>query len=187
MSGDTIGTKSQFTTIQVENLAENTTEDDVRSLFGRYGFVCSIRMLPGIANRRGYDCCYLKMRDCQAAAAISELDGKTFGGSILRVREAQAQPRASRKPQRVADPEPTCGPIQLIYEVASVEKAAPPPGMAGDDWYCYTLSSGSSQITGFHRGSCADVTAYAYHCAEEFNLRNSRVKSARRMGPPKKQ
>ena len=76
--------------------------------------------------------------------------------------------------------------MRPIYEVALVEKAAMPAGTEGDDWYRYVLSSGSSRITGFHRGSLAEVEEYAIHCTEEFNLRNSKGKSARPMAPRKK-
>jgi hypothetical protein len=96
------------------------------------------------------------------------------------------QPSASSEPRRPAEDEHTRGPIRPIYKVASVEKAAMPAGTQGDDWYRYVLSSGSSRITGFHRGSRVEVEEYAIHCAEEFNLRSSKGKSARPMVPLKK-
>jgi RNA recognition motif-containing protein len=175
-----------YTIIVVEELAEETSEQDIRSLFGQYGAVSAIRLIPSASNRRGNDCCYLKMRDRPAKAAISALDGKTFGGSILRVSEAPALLSALPKPRPSAEDEPTRGPTRLIYHVASVEKAAMPAGAQGDDWYRYVLSSGRSRITGFHRGSLAEVEAFASHCVEEFNLRSSRGKSARPMVPAKK-
>jgi RNA recognition motif-containing protein len=173
-------------TILVENLAEDTREEDIGSLFGQYGYVASVWVIPGIPDRRGNDLCYLEMGDRQAKAAISALNGKTFRGSILRVGEAHVQPGGSGKPRRVAEDERARGPIRLVYEVASVEKAEMPAGTQGDDWCRYVLASGSSRITGFHRGSCAEVREYATHCAEEFNLRSIRGKTARPMGPPRK-
>jgi hypothetical protein len=61
-----------------------------------------------------------------------------------------------------------------------------PAGTEGNDWYRYVLSGGSSRITGFHRGSRAEVEEYANHCVEEFNLRSISGKSARPMAPLKK-
>jgi RNA recognition motif-containing protein len=178
--------QSESTPILVGNLAENTREEDIRSLFGQYGSVLSLWVIPGVPNRRGEDCCYLKMRDRQAKAAIVALDGKAFMGSILRVGEAHLQPGASSKPRRTAEDEQTRGRIRAVYEVVSVEKAVMPAGTEGDDWYRYVLSSGRSRITGFRRGSRGEVMAYASQCVEEFNLRSERGKSARPMAPVKK-
>jgi hypothetical protein len=65
------------------------------------------------------------------------------------------------------------------FQVTSVEKATMPSGTDGDDWYRYVLASGRSQITGYHRGTHEEVSAYAETCAEEFNVRNATGKSAR--------
>lgn len=65
------------------------------------------------------------------------------------------------------------------FEVTCVEKATMPTGTGGDDWYRYVLASGRSQITGYHRGTREEVSAYAETCAEEFNVRNATGKSAR--------
>lgn len=62
---------------------------------------------------------------------------------------------------------------ELDYRVASVTKAAPPTGMEGADWYRYVLEGGHSPITGWRRGSLADVKAYAQISAEELNERRA--------------
>jgi RNA recognition motif-containing protein len=175
-----------YTAIVVEELAEETSEQDIRSLFGQYGAVSAIRLIPSASNRRGDGCCYLKMRDRPAKVAISTLNGKAFGGSILRVTEAPALPSELPKPRPSAEDELTRGPTRLIYHVASVEKAAMPAGAQGDDWYRYVLSSGRSRITGFHRGSHSEVKAFASQCAEEFNLRSERGKIVRPTAHAKK-
>jgi RNA recognition motif-containing protein len=180
------GKQSEHTTILVEKLAENTNEDDIRALFDQYGSVCSVDLIPSTANRRGDGCCYLKMRDHPAKAAISALDGKVFRGSILRVSEALVKPSRSSKPHRAADDVVERNAPQLRYQVVSVEKAEMPSGTEGDDWYRYVLSSGSSRITGFRRGSWAEVREYATQCADEFNLRSVRAKSTRPIAPAKK-
>jgi len=174
------------TIILVENLAQDTKEEDIRSLFGQYGSVLSLWMIPSAPNRRGDDCCCLKMRHRQAKAAISALNGRTFGGSILRVGTAHVQPNVSVKPRRAAEDEQTRDPTRPIYELASVEKATMPAGTEGDDWYRYVLSSGRSRITGFHRGTREEAITYASHAVEELNLRNERGKVTRPTAPAKK-
>ncbi len=54
-----------------------------------------------------------------------------------------------------------------------------PLGGQDGDWYCYVLASGPARITGYHRGSPEEVTAYAQNCAEDFNMRNATGKSTR--------
>ncbi len=178
--------QSEHTTILVGNLAEEATEEDIQSLFGQYGAVSAVRLIPGAPHRRGDGCCYVTMRGRSAKVAISALNGKAFKGSILRVSEAHEQPGGLSEPRPVAEDEQPRKSTRLRYQVASVEKAKMPAGTEGDDWYRYVLSSGSSLITGFHRGSRAEVKEYASHCVEEFNLRSVSGKSARVMAPPKK-
>jgi hypothetical protein len=69
-------------------------------------------------------------------------------------------------------------PATIRYEVASVEKVAMPEGGEGNDWHRYVLTSGRSRITGLHRGTLEEVTAYARGCAEEFNLRSATGKGS---------
>jgi hypothetical protein len=90
------------------------------------------------------------------------------------------------EPQYFLKVAPMMNPTWLPYEVILVEKAAMPTGTEGDDWYRYVLSSGGSPITGFHRGSLAEVKEYAAHCVEELNLRSIHGKSARTVIPLKK-
>jgi len=76
--------------------------------------------------------------------------------------------------------------LRRQYAVLSVEKARMPEGGEGDDWYRYVLCCGSAQITGFHRGTLEEVTAYARNCAEDFNLRSASGKGPRTFGHTKK-
>lgn len=75
--------------------------------------------------------------------------------------------------------------LRRQFEVASVEKVAMPDGGQGADWYRYVLASGPARITGFHRGTPEEVTAYAKNCAEDFNLRNATGKSTRALASSK--
>ena len=58
------------------------------------------------------------------------------------------------------------------YRVLSVRKTTDPALGKADYWYCYTIVSGKSCITGLHRGTLAEVTEYAEECAAAFNLRS---------------
>jgi hypothetical protein len=126
------------------------------------------------------------MRGRPAEAAISALNDKAFMGSILRVTEAHVQTGKSEGPRPAAEGEQPRQGSRLRYQVVSIEKAKMPAGTEGNDWYRYVLSSGSSRITGFHRGSREEVKEYASHCVEEFNMRSVSGKSPRAMAPPKK-
>ena len=48
-----------------------------------------------------------------------------------------------------------------------------PDGGQGTEWCRYVLSCGTSRITGLHRGTIDEVTAFATTCAEEFNRRSA--------------
>ena len=76
--------------------------------------------------------------------------------------------------------------VRFRYEVASVEKAPVPDGGQGTDWYRYVLSCGNSRITGLHRGTLDEVTAYAASCVEDFNLRSTGGKSKAALAYSKK-
>jgi RNA recognition motif-containing protein len=178
--------QSEHTTILVGNLAEHAREEDIKALFRRFGSISAVRMIPGAPNRRGDGRCYLKMRGRPAKAAISALNDKAVLGSVLRVTEVHAQTGNVEEPRSAAEGEQPRQGSRLRYQVDSVEKAKMPAETEGQDWYRYVLSSGSSRITGFHRGSRAKVTEYASQCVEEFNLRNVSGKSRRAMAPPKK-
>jgi RNA recognition motif-containing protein len=178
--------QSDQTTIFVGNLPEHAKEEDIRSLFERFGSVSALRIIPGVPSRRTDGRCYVEMGAGPATAAISALDGALFSGSILRVTEAPAQTGASEEPRPATEDEQSRQHLRLRYQVVSVEKATMPAGTEGNDWYRYVLSSGNSRITGFHRGSRAEVDEYVSHCVEVFNLRSISGKSPRTMAPPKK-
>jgi RNA recognition motif-containing protein len=171
-------------TIYVANLPNDTDETETRGLFSPYGNALSIRLSPGGSGREHQGTGFVEMESEQADNAIAELDGKLFKGAILAVSEASdsllervaeadtlAQPAGPPAQERVSSLH------RHHYQVASVEKATPPNGSQGDDWFRYVLSSGRSRITGFHRGSSAEVWEYAASCAEAFNQRSTKGKS----------
>lgn len=178
--------QSEHTILLVADLADEASEEDIRSLFGQYGDVSAVRLVPGAPQSRMNGRCYVTLGRRSAEEAIGSLNGKAFKGSILRVSESRDQPDAHSEPRRATGGEQQVKYGRMHYEIDSIEKATMPAGTEGDDWYRYVLTSGTSQITGFHRGSRAEVKEYASHCVEEFNQRSASGKSARTMAPPKK-
>jgi len=74
-----------------------TTEEELRELFAQYGTVLSANIIIDRETHRPKGFGFVEMDDDSAAeAAISQLDGKEFGGRNLRVNEAIAKPRPTR-------------------------------------------------------------------------------------------
>jgi hypothetical protein len=63
-----------------EYLAEDTREEDIRSLFGQYECVSSLWVIPGVSNRRGGDHGCFHMRGRLAKATISVPNERHSGG-----------------------------------------------------------------------------------------------------------
>ncbi|MGA7979989.1 MAG: RNA-binding protein [Chromatiaceae bacterium] len=172
-------------TIFVANLPNDTDEAETRELFSPFGQSHSIRLHVGGAGREHKGTGLVEMGDQDAENAIAELDGKLFKGAILAVSEASetelseaSEAEPPEQPGRSQSDEQPSNLQRHHYQVASVEKATPPNGSHGDDWYRYVLSSGRSRITGFHRGSSAEVWEYAATCADAFNQRSTKSKSS---------
>jgi RNA recognition motif-containing protein len=70
----------------VGNLPPDASEDSVTELFSEYGTVRSIRLATDVfsGNCRGFG--FIEMEGHEARAAISALDGKSWGGNSLKVR-----------------------------------------------------------------------------------------------------
>lgn len=170
-----------MTTIFVGNLPDDTSTAHMRDLFEQYGAIASMSVRLGSRHRfDGYG--LIEMEEAAAREAIAQLDGRVFGRSILTVREAADPPQqaeADRGEAESNDDEPPSPLARLQYQVTEVEKVDGPRGAEGDDWNRYVLSSGRARITGFHRGTLEEVTAYANSCVEEFNERSTTGKSPR--------
>ncbi|MCA9923948.1 MAG: hypothetical protein KC419_00870 [Anaerolineales bacterium] len=80
--------------VYVGNLSFNTTEDDVRELFGEYGNIESVAWITDRDTGRFRGFCFVEIEDAAAAKAISALDGKEIDGRNLKVNEAR--PREER-------------------------------------------------------------------------------------------
>ncbi len=80
--------------IYVGNLAFTSTSEEVQELFGEYGSVDSVHLVNDRETGRPRGFGFVEMDDEGADAAISALDGKSFGGRNLKVNEAR--PRENR-------------------------------------------------------------------------------------------
>ena len=78
--------------IYVGNLPFKATEDEVRDLFSPHGSVHSVALISDRETGRPRGFGFVEMDDAEADAAISALEGVSFGGRNLRVNEAR--PRA---------------------------------------------------------------------------------------------
>ncbi len=78
-----------MTTIYVGNLPFSATEDEVRSLFERYGKVESVKMINDRETGRPRGFAFVDMATSDAQNAIQQTNGFQMGGRPLRVNEAQ--------------------------------------------------------------------------------------------------
>lgn len=83
--------------IYVGNLPWSATEEEIRTAFGNFGEVLSVKMIEDRETGRPRGFAFVEMNDQEALAAIEALDGTDFGGRSLKVNEAH--PRTERAPR----------------------------------------------------------------------------------------
>jgi RNA recognition motif-containing protein len=81
----------------VGNLAPSTREADIRALFSEHGTVRSIHLAADIFTRQCRGFGFVEMEGHEARAAIAALDGKTFNGQPIKVREEQPKHARGRR------------------------------------------------------------------------------------------
>ena len=79
--------------IYVGNLPWSTTEADLQGLFSEIGTVHSAAVITDRETGRSRGFGFVEMDPADADRAISELNGRDFGGRALRVNEAQQRQR----------------------------------------------------------------------------------------------
>ena len=80
--------------IYVGNMSYDTDEAALSNLFASYGEVVSTKIIIDQFSGRSKGFAFVEMADEQAAKkAISELDGKSFGGRNLKVNQSEDKPR----------------------------------------------------------------------------------------------
>ncbi|HET9793896.1 MAG TPA: RNA-binding protein [Thermoanaerobaculia bacterium] len=76
--------------LYVGNLSYNTTEDELRELFGAYGNPDSVKIIMDRETGRSKGFGFVEFSDDQAAkSAMSALNGRDLGGRALTVNEAR--------------------------------------------------------------------------------------------------
>lgn len=85
------------TKLYVGNLAFQTTSNDLQELFSQAGTVESASVVEDreTGRSRGFGFVEMSTKE-EAAAAISQFDGKELGGRALKVNEAKPQERRER-------------------------------------------------------------------------------------------
>jgi RNA recognition motif-containing protein len=78
--------------LYVGNLSFNSTEAELRELFGRHGSVDSVNVITDRETGRPRGFAFVEMSEGSAAQdAIRALDGTDFGGRTIKVNEAQGR------------------------------------------------------------------------------------------------
>jgi RNA recognition motif-containing protein len=82
----------------VGNLSFTTTEDDLRNLFSPAGAIVDLKVVTDRETGRSRGFAFVEMSSAaEAAAAISQLDGRDVEGRTIKVNEAEE--RGSRSPR----------------------------------------------------------------------------------------
>ncbi|CAF1706198.1 hypothetical protein Bca4012_005032 [Brassica carinata] len=86
---NTAANVTKFTNVYVKNLAESTTDEDLKSAFGEFGEITSaVVMRDGDGKSKGFG--FVNFEDAgDAAKAVEGLNGKTFGDKEWYVGRAQ--------------------------------------------------------------------------------------------------
>jgi RNA recognition motif-containing protein len=80
--------------LYVGNISFDSTEADLKNLFGRHGGVQSVAVITDRETGRPRGFAFVEMEDASAAQdAIRALDGTDFGGRTIKVNEAQDRNR----------------------------------------------------------------------------------------------
>ncbi|OBS10712.1 RNA recognition motif domain-containing protein [Acidihalobacter prosperus] len=84
-------------TLFVGNLAPQTTENDVKELFSEYGTVRKLELPRDVFTGKCKGFAFVDMEGHEARAAMATLDGKTFLGNNLKVRDEKPKAKGRRR------------------------------------------------------------------------------------------
>lgn len=82
--------------LYVGNLSQDTTEENLRTVFSDHGSITSAKIVTdkGSGQPKGFG--FVEMETEEAAqAAMTALDGSALNGRAMKVREARTQPTIS--------------------------------------------------------------------------------------------
>jgi RNA recognition motif-containing protein len=86
--------------IYIGNLAYNATEDELRSAFGAFGTVNSVKIIRDRDTGRSRGFAFVEMEDGDGAQnAVAQMNGRSFNGRNLVVNEARPREQGSRSGQ----------------------------------------------------------------------------------------
>jgi RNA recognition motif-containing protein len=169
----------QMILISIDNLSSETSEEEVKGLFSRYGKIKSIKLTLGASHSRCGGSGLIEMEGSKVKNIIAALDGRLLWGRFLRVKQVRlikptkkGQFTKSDRPDQSSAASATKRAFQP-FRVTSVEKIDDPELGPEKDWYRYTIVSGHSKITGLHRGTIAEVREFAVNSVQSFNQRHN--------------
>ncbi len=84
--------------LYIGNLPWRATEEELTEFFGSFGEVQSVAIILDRETGRSRGFGFVEMDDAGADRAMSEADGKDFGGRALRVSEARERERRGGRP-----------------------------------------------------------------------------------------
>ncbi len=82
--------------IYIGNMSYGSTEEDIKTLFEKYGEVESVKLITDRETGRAKGFGFVEMADStKAQEAIDDLNGKELDGRTLRINEAKPRPERS--------------------------------------------------------------------------------------------
>ena len=64
-------------------------------------------------------------------------------------------------------------PLELAYEIVSIQRAEPPLGATGSNWHCYVIAfEGTKTIRGHQQGNLSAVTREVEQIVAQLNERH---------------
>lgn len=82
----------------VSNLGFGVTEDELRSMFSKYGEVTSVKVITDRETGRSRGFAFVEMADKAAESAMKELDGTAADGRTISV--TKARPKSDSGPSQ---------------------------------------------------------------------------------------
>jgi RNA recognition motif-containing protein len=83
----------------VSNLGFQVTEEELRSMFSKYGEVTSAKLIMDRETGRPRGFAFVEMADKAAETAMKELDGTSVDGRTISVSKARPKPDGGSSPR----------------------------------------------------------------------------------------